>query len=262
MKTTNARSSCIAIVLAVTAIVASNDASAQFAPAPIGVVDFPSLFPGDGNAGPILPLFGGAMSVTARTMIDKDFGYFPNAPGAVGSIYVDWEPWFVTGGLGVQTWGPKIEGSTGISGGGGHQEEELVFTYHQGGAFLDSISVVINDLKWGSGMGKDDDPFIFLNTNHGIFAMDEFAVGMAAVWNGAESYTINFGAWAGLVGGPDTIVDTFSVRETNGHILVRALNAGVGIVPIPEPGSAILAMLGLFTLIIRSRRRAALPHLA
>jgi hypothetical protein len=238
----------------------------------LGSVDFGTL-PKDTNLGTSLNVLGGAVTITARTMINDAQPYVLGAAGSVGTIFNAYDASPFKEGLGVQTIDKK--GSQGISGAGGHQNEELIFTYNQGGALANSISLQINALDFGSAALKNSfanlsgsDPVMWINYNMGsTLALSELDIfnastalgtvktgdilGMKGVqYSDSDSYRVNFANIAGLA--PGATVNSFVLRETTGHSYVKAFNGGN---VVPEPGSAMLILGAAAGALLITRRR-------
>lgn len=239
----------------------------------IGFVDFASL-PSDSNLGSSIDLFGGAVTVTARTLIDPCDPYSLAAVGQQGSLFNTSGANPFQGGLGVQTLAGLGSGS--ISGGSDFQNEEITFTYNNGGALASSISLCVNDLDFGcneltNGFASldGDDPVMWITYDFGaVLAVDEFSLYRAAIPQGQvttgiafgqqgqilsaeNAYQINFGLISGL--NPDAKVTSITLRETRDGIYLKAFDAGV----VPEPSSAalILSAYGLLMIFRRRSRR-------
>jgi hypothetical protein len=239
----------------------------------IGFEDF-SCLPGDTNLGTSLSLFGGAVTVTARTLVDGSDPYSLLAVGQVGSIFntVSSNPF--EGGLGVQTL--DGQGSGGISGAGSFQNEELILTYNNGGALAGSVNLFLNSLDFGCNEQTNgfasldgDDPVMWITYDFGaVLAVDEFSLYRAAIPLGQlttgiafgltgqtlsadNAYQINFGLISGL--DPEAKVTSITLRETRDGFFLKAFDAGV----VPEPSSAALILSAYGLLMIfrwRSRR--------
>ncbi len=166
--------------------------------------------------------------MTARSSIDADSPFDPDASGLVGTVYIDKD------GAGTQT--ASASGSKGISGGGGHKDEELVFSFDVV-ALASSIELGLIKFKPGGGLGHKDDPVLFLNISgmDQTVTLDETEYLSAFISTGRDTGIIDFG----LLGfGSDSLIESFAVRETGSHIEVNALSYTV--VPLPAP-----LMLGL-----------------
>jgi len=236
----------------------------------IGSTDFTYLT--KGNQGPTLSLFDGDVTVSARSSIDPTQPYNLYASGLTGSINYVQDKSIYKSGLGVQALDGK--GSGAISGGGGHQNEELIFTYNNGGAIASSISLQVNLVEWGSkslnpsGFNEDkSDVALWITYDFGqVFAVNEFSLYNAATPLGTvgtgdvfgtknqtiskdNSYLIDFGNIAGF--DSNATVTSFTIRETKGHTLVNGFNAGV----VPEPSGVALIMAGYGFLLMFRRRR-------
>lgn len=236
----------------------------------IGFADFSGLA-ANANLGTSIDLFGGAVTISARTCVDGCDPYSLLAVGQQGSIFntVNANPFL--SGLGVQT--VDGQGSAGISGGGDFQNEELIISYNNGGALASSVSLFINDLNFGcnevtNGFASldGDDPVMWITYDFGtVLAVDEFSLYRAAVAQGQlttgiafgltdqtlsadNAYEIRFGLIQGL--NPDAKVTSITLRETRDSIYLRAFDAGV----VPEPSSAAL-VLSAFGLLMIFRRR-------
>ncbi len=192
--------------------------------------------------------------ITSRSIVDSSSPSDPNASAGYEIAHLVWDgdsnPYKT--GMGVQP--EQGSGSTGISGGGGDQDEEMTFTYSNGGVSLDSISLTINDLK-----SKDDDPIMWIYTTAGQFLIDEAAIFGAGTANvdgagaseAADSWTIDFAGFAGIVGGTNETVTSFTLREPTGHTFIKATEFGTA---VPEPGSALLAGFASSLMLLRRKR--------
>jgi len=235
----------------------------------IGSTNFNNI--ASGNLGTSLSLFDGAVTVTARTRIDPSSPYDYSPQGIEGTIFHEKSSDPLKGGLGVQDAG---SGSKGISGGGPRQNEQLVFTYHQGGALAGAIGVQLNAVEFGSkaitnGFAnlEKSDPLMWIEYDFGqIFVVNEYSLFNAATplgktktgtilgdtnrtFSESLSYQIDFANIAGL--NQNATVTSFTIRETSGHTFVKAFNAGV----VPEPSGAALIMAGYGFLMMFRRRR-------
>jgi len=199
--------------------------------------------------------------ITARTGIDEDSPFDASAAGDVGTIYIDDHGSDKWKGLGVQTLDGG--GSKGISGKGGDQNEELIFTYDSA-VRLDSISVLLGDIDFGDGLDDKDDPVVFLKTaGSGVFnfSINELSMGSAFSHVGDPSDKngmLDFSAFAALAGlEVDTGIDAFAIRESNYHTYVAGVSSGSpSNAVVPEPASlGMLVVLGGM-LMQRPRKRA------
>jgi hypothetical protein len=138
-------------------------------------------------------------------------------------------------GFGVQTTATGREaGSEGISGGGGDQDEALIFDFMQTVA-ASSISIGLYDYS-----PTKDDTVLTLTLNNG----NELSFSQSHQnWNSAITYldkkksTIDFGILLGEgFGGSAARV---SVMEPTGHVYVNLLGA-----TIPEPATMLLLCMG------------------
>ena len=204
---------------------------------------------GEGNKGisyrPLDPLGNPAAFVlTARSSIDDSQPFVAGASGLIGTVVIDKD-----NGAGVQT--AKPDGSKGISGGGGHKDEELIFTY-DAPVLLGDIRVFLADIEFGKGLNDKDDPIIFLSlAGSGIYGVTalEAAVFGAFTDTGGKTGWVDFGTLTALSN--TTPIDAFKIRETNDHIYVT------GVTPVPEPAICSLMLAGGLTLLARRRRTQA-----
>ncbi len=182
--------------------------------------------------------------LTARSMIDDSMMFDPFAPGSVGTIYIDRDD----RGAGVQTL--STSGSKGISGGGGHKDEEILVSF-DAPALASTIELEINELEFGNGAGDKDDPVLFVALASGgsplVFMED--AIMDAFTFSSSKRGILDLGAILGL--DPAAGVLSVAVRETNGHIYL----SGVSGSPIPAPGA--LAVVGMGLGVVARRRRHA-----
>jgi len=196
--------------------------------------EFRPADPADGLAGFLM---------TARSSVDSAQPFVADAAGLLGTVVIDKK------GAGVQA--ADAKGSKGISGGGGHKDEELIFT-HDTPVFLDSILLGLNHIKFGDGLGDDDDPVIFLSVagsgSFGVTIMEDEILG-AFTASGSKSGVVDFGEFTSLA--DDTPIAAFKIRETNDHIYVNQVSTGQ---PIPEPGILGLLALGGLALSLRKRK--------
>ncbi len=178
--------------------------------------------------------------MTARSSIDANSPFDPNASGLAGTVYID------RNGAGTQTAGAS--GSKGISGGGGHKDEELVFTFDVL-ALTSSIKLGLIMFKPGNGLGDKDDPVLFLNFSgmDETVTLDETEFLSAFMSTGRDTGIIDFG----LLGfGSDSLIESFAVRETGSHIEVNSMS--YSLVPLPAP--VLLGLVGLAGMGLARRR--------
>ncbi len=174
--------------------------------------------------------------MTARSLIDAGSPFDPDASGLVGTIYIDKD------GAGTQT--ASAHGSKGISGGGGHKDEELIFSFDVA-VLTSSIELGLIMFKPGHGLGHKDDPVLFLNFSgmDETVTLDETEYMSAFMSTGGNTGFIDFG----LLGfGSDTLLESFAVRETGSHIELNSIS--YTLVPLPAPlmlGIAGLVGMGL-----------------
>ncbi len=218
-------------------------------PAAAGIIGLNADAQGSGNKGasfrPVDAVGAPAAFVlTSRFSIDHTNPFVATASGLAGTVYIDRK------GGGVQT--AKPDGSKGISGGGGHKDEELIFTYDSP-VLLSGLLVGLNDIDFGNGTGDKDDPVIFLSLagsgTYGVTIL-ESEIYAAFTSTGRKQGTVDFGLFTSV--SPSTGIDGFKVRETNDHIYVDVGTTGT---PVPEPASLVLIAVGGCLTIIRRIRK-------
>jgi len=179
--------------------------------------------------------------ISARTRIDATAPFDVDAVGQVGTIFAMHE------GLGVQDFDGS--GSKEISGGGGHQDEEITMTF-DAPVTATAIELGVAEFDPGNGLGDKDDMALFLNlVGGGTITLDEFDYLSAFIPSAddASRGMIDFALLDHPLLTPGSLVESMTVRETRGHLLVNALAYG----QVPAPGG-ILLLGGLFG---RARRR-------
>ncbi|MFQ5425244.1 MAG: hypothetical protein ACE5F9_14865, partial [Phycisphaerae bacterium] len=182
---------------------------------------------GEGNKGvsfrPTDTTGGDAFFVlTARTRIDPSDPFGPDAVGETGTVRVDKN----AKGTGVQD--INGGGSKGISGGGGHQNEELIFTFD---APVPAASILL-DLTGVdfSERSDDDDPVIFISSSgsttfdHTIF---ESEIQSAFTSTGSHTGRVDFAQFTSLP--VDLAITAFKLRETHGHLAVIQIVNALGV---------------------------------
>ncbi len=175
--------------------------------------------------------------MTARTAIDHTQPFFADAAGSVGTVVIDGGK--RDKGAGVQN--AAGEGSKGISGASGDEDEELIFWYDQA-VTLGSLSIMLRDIDFGSGGGHKDDPVIFLSlAGTGAFGVtvQESEIVSAFTSAGNKRGTVDFGSFGSLAG--DTAITAFKIRATNDQFSVTGAATGT---PVPEPGALSLLAIG------------------
>ncbi len=231
----------LSLALAAAVVICASVASADMIP-------LDEAAQGAGNMGVSFrpaDLDGGSATfvLTARWSIDPAEPFIADALGQVGTVYIGAK------GAGVQT--DKPDGSKSISGGGGHKDDELIFTYDDP-VYLDSIQITLEHINFGAGAGDKDDPVIFLSLAgtglYGVTILESEILG-AFTSTGQGAGTVDFGAFTSLAG--DTGIDGFKVRETNDHIYVNGAAASLA---IPEP--AVLTMMAIGGVAMLRRRLA------
>jgi len=190
----------------------------------------------------------GSFYMTARTAIDYTQPFFADAAGSVGTIII--EDGKGDKGAGVQN--AAGEGSNGISGedDGPDLDEELIFWYDQA-VTLDSLSIALRDINFGSGAGNKDDPVIFLSVaGTGAFGVtiQEAEISNAFTSTGSKRGIVDFGSFS-LAG--DTAITAFKIRATNDHFSVTGAATGK---PVPEPGALSVLAMGSVAMFKRKLR--------
>lgn len=209
----------------------------------------------------INPFAGGNAKITARSRIDE------TVPFAYSAL-ADSDPAGITsndvtkkGGIGAQFFeNGKFSGSSGISGGGGHKDEELIFNFSNG-VLGSSLVFTLTDLQLGKGLLDDDDPVIFVDAvgftsplmfNEPNGLLDAGVLTANNTTGFSDSFDINIGALNfGAINPASLAITEVRIRETNGHTYVNAFAAA----PVPEPSSAALIALSVALPIFRRRRR-------
>lgn len=156
---------------------------------------------------------------------------------SAGTVYVDGDR-----GLGVKTLSGS--GSKGISGGGGNQDEALIFDFAEG-VPAGSIVLGLNSYE-----DRDDEPVITMTLSSGeslSFNKSHQSWNAALASLGDKKVAINLGLLVGQ--GFGGLVSSLTVMESQGHLYVNSLAASSG---VPEP--ATIALLGLGSLILACRR--------
>lgn len=231
----------VALSLVVVAAILSQASVASAA-----LTSFTEQAQGDGNKGfSWIPLDSegnpSAFTMTARSSVDSSQPFSANAAGDPGTVYIKRG----SKGAGVQDSG--YGGSSGISGGGGDKDEELIFTY-ESPVSLDSILLELNDIEFVGGRRNNDEkdnPVLFIShTGSGLFdTVTEDDIVSAFTFTGDKTGILDFGELSSLLG--YTEIDAFKIRETNGHIYVNSLSqASASPVPVPTPSAFLLGGLG------------------
>ena len=164
----------------------------------------------------------GAMAgfvLTARSIVNASAPMDPDASGSTGVVV------FSVDGAGVRP--SPGSGSLGISGGGAHKDEELIFTL-DAPVEASTILLGVNKINFGSGSGDKDDPVLFLSSDGSSgydFVVGESALQSAFISTGTERGLIDFGQLSSLPSG--LLVDAFKLRETNDHVWVYLAIVGL-----------------------------------
>ena len=155
------------------------------------------------------------VEITALTHITPD-------SSITGTLYLDEK-----NGLGVKNL--KLGGSKGISGGGGDQDEAIIFNFNTDDILPASILIGFNDYN-----PAKDEPVINLSLSTGddfMFTADHQNWADAITYVGSSSVEIDLGVLLGPL--DNAFATSLSVMETAGHIYVD--NIEYSKKPIPEP---------------------------
>lgn len=192
-----------------------------------------------------------AFTLTARSSIDSSSPFNAHAFGSTGTIYVDKGD----KGTGVQDSGSG--GSKGISGKGGDQNEELIFTFDNP-VSLDSIALSINDIDFGDGLNDKDDPVLFISrAGSGLFSTiteEDILSTSAFTTTDKKRGILDLGSLSSSLG--YSAIDAFAIRETHGHIYVTGISEATP-VPVPVPSTILLGSIGT-VLVAWTRKRGQL----
>lgn len=178
--------------------------------------------------------------MTARSSVDSSQPFSASASGDPGTVYIGRK------GAGVQN--GSFGGSSGISGGGGDKDEELIFTYNSA-VSLESIQLGLNDIEFGHGQGDKDDPVLFLSEGgsgqYSVITEEDIRATSAFTYMRDKKGILDFGAFSSILG--FTNIDAFKIRETRDHIYVKSLSQATPVtaaVPVPTPSALFLAGIG------------------
>ena len=166
------------------------------------------------------------LQIGALTSISGSFG-----DADIGTVYLDSNK-----GLGVQTL--NFSGSKGISGGGGDQDEALVFNFTNVQA--SSLSVGLSSYK-----SSKDDPFITLILSGGVsytFSESSQDWDSAITSTGRDKANLNVGLLLQGAGvGINEVVNKMYVMEISEHLYVDAIEYNNS---VPEPGTIAILLAG------------------
>ena len=154
--------------------------------------------------------------VTALTHITTD-------SSSTGTLYLDEQY-----GFGVKNL--KLSGSKGISGGGGDQDEAIVFNFNTDNIMPESILIGFNDYS-----PSKDEPVINLLLSTGdafTFSEEHQNWADAITYVSSSSAIIDLGVLLGPIG--DAYAKSLSVMETAGHIYIDNIEYFKKPIP-PEP---------------------------
>jgi hypothetical protein len=161
-------------------------------------------------------------TISAHTDIDQTPPSDPDADFDLGVIFID-----VENGTGIRN--ILNTGSKTIS---GNKNEGLLFTFDSH-VYLKDIKLTLSEIDFGTGLNDQDDPYLFLNTSIGDITLDETYIDTPDTFfpEGFEKGRIDFAGFEGDFGlALDTLIYSFELRETNGHIFALAIT----ITPEPE----------------------------
>lgn len=178
--------------------------------------------------------------LTAMRSIDDSAPFDPWAAGLAGTVYIGKH----NKGAGVQT--ADGHGSKLISGGGGHKDEQLMFTFDTL-ALSFSIRLGLSEFDVGSGLDHKDDPVLFITfSDLSIQVLTEVDYLSAFQSTGRKEGFIDFS----LLDLDGAAIDSLWVRETNGHIGVNGIEYSV----VPLPPALAWGGLGLLGAMFGARR--------
>ena len=156
-------------------------------------------------------------------------------------------------------------GSNGISGGGPHGQEQLIFTFDSA-VFLNSLIVGLVDFEFGKGIGDKDDPIFFLLLNDSSFVgVNETLLKPAFIDTGDKTGYVDLSQLTvpGLAGNP--LIDVLTIHNAKDHYEVNSLAYEIAPpVPIdpvdpvvPEPVTLFATFAGMCAIAGYLRRRNA-----
>lgn len=148
--------------------------------------------------------------MTARSQVNSSQPTNPDASGSSGNVWIDGN------GTGVKT--SRCGGSRGISGGGGDQNEELIFTFDNP-VSADSVVLYLNKIDFSK-----DTPVIFISSSSESgfdYTILEAEIQGAFTSTETERGKVSFSGFASLPPGLD--IDKFKIREVDDHIFVNKL---------------------------------------
>lgn len=219
-----------------------------------------------GGLGSTLNIFNRAMTITSSYSTSSTGLYDPLAATSPGLLGHDDAGDPLLGGLGVLSPGDTLPTVDALVSGGFQQ---LKFSFNGGSVRMDSFAMVLSGLDFGtsaynlSGFNLSGaDPVIWLDTNFGVFQFNEQEIFAATSFlddgslAGAQSGFIDFAAFTSRLDF-DTMINSVTLRETNGSFGVSDIYGGTytGTIPaVPEPSSAALLAVTLSIRLIRRRR--------
>jgi hypothetical protein len=226
-------------------------------------VDLDKDAQGEGDKGPSFRPPGADLVMTARWGLANGLTYNDGQnPGHTpGRVYVD------NNGTGV--WATAYDnkgkldgGSNGISGGGPHGQEQLIFTFDSS-VFLNSLIVGLIDFDFGSKIGDKDDPIFFLLLkDSSFFGVNEALLKPAFTLTGDKAGYVDLSLLnvPGLAG--NSLIDVLTIHNAKEHYEVSSLTYEIAPVPIdpvvPEPVTLFAAFAGICAVAGYLRRRNAL----
>lgn len=214
---------------------------------------------GPGNLGSeFTPTQDDDLKITAKTKLGEDENALSG--GTAGTVYWGNLGGLDTGmgsswlGLGVQRSEPDAMnnwGSEGISGGGGDQDEALIFTFAKE---VDASSVQLTLIGLNFGLDPQGNPsmnndIISLSLQFwGENPLDEISIDFTQM----PTYLLDFST----LGLGDGTFGSFAIRANNGHFGVGGISyTYTEVQPVPEPATISLLGIGLLGLGYLSRKR-------
>lgn len=199
------------------------------------------------------------LTITARGNVDPADDLNPNADGLESdsddnTIVLSPDTGNTEKGMGVQE-PDGSSGSTGVSGKGHEENEELIFTF-QDSVLMSSLVIGLSDIDFGEGGDKHtDDPFLYLFidrlNSYTVFGPAE--IGSAFSFLGDDPTTlegtlsfVDLGLVAAGLFSSDT-VSSFKLRNSADELWVTTLEYTV--VPLPGALSLFAGALGLLGLL-------------
>ena len=180
---------------------------------------------GKGDKGEAFRPSGADFVMTAKWGLISDGVTYDNGQNpnhTPGRVYVDDD--------GTGVWATDYDkkgkldgGSDGVSGGGPHGQEQLIFTFDSA-VFLNSLIVGLVDFEFGKGIGDKDDPIFFLLLNDSSFVgVNETLLKPAFIDTGDKTGYVDLSQLTvpGLAG--NTLIDVLTIHNARDHYEVNSL---------------------------------------